>query len=60
MSNCVQRQGIGRKILQHLCRQSNAKGADGCIVFVQQHERMFFWKCGFRMSGKYRVMKPCR
>ncbi len=58
-SNCVQRQGIGRKILQHLCRQSNAKGADGCIVFVQQHERMFFWKCGFRMSGKYRVMKPC-
>ena len=45
--------------MAQLCRQSNAQGADGCIVFVKQDERMFFWRCGFRWSGKYRVMKPC-
>ena len=55
----MQRRGIGRRIALHLCRQSNAKGADGCIVFVKQSERMFFWRCGFRWSGKYRVMQPC-
>ena len=54
----MQRQGMGRRIVMHLCRQSHANGADGCIVFVKQSERMFFWKCGFRWCGKYRVMKP--
>lgn len=49
------RNGIGRKIVRLLMKKCIKEGASSCVVFAPR-ERMFFWKCGFRWSNRYKVM----
>ena len=50
-----QRQGVGRKLIGILRRTCEAKGATGYLVFAPR-ERVFWWKCGFRLGSRYKVM----
>ncbi|KAK9916151.1 hypothetical protein WJX75_009410 [Coccomyxa subellipsoidea] len=47
--------GVGKGLVTLLMKNCIRKGASGCVVFAPR-ERMFFWKCGFRWSNRYRVM----
>lgn len=51
-----QRRGIGTKLLRKLCKDTKAAGAQSIAVFSAPDSRLFFWKAGFRMDFRYKIM----
>lgn len=51
-----QRRGIGTKLIRTLCKETIESGAQSIAVFSVPDSRLFFWKAGFRMDFRYKIM----
>jgi ribosomal protein S18 acetylase RimI-like enzyme len=54
-----QRRGIGTKLIRTLCKETRAAGAQSIAVFSAPDSRLFFWKAGFRMDFRCRILHSC-
>lgn len=50
------RRGLGSQMLKELCKDTKDKGAQSIAVFTGPSNRLFFWRNGFRLDFRYRVM----
>eukprot|EP00892_Ulva_mutabilis_P004816 jgi/Ulvmu1/2706/UM014_0162.1 len=50
------RKGLGSQMLKELCKDTREKGAQSIAVFTGPNNRLFFWRNGFRLDFRYRVM----
>lgn len=50
------RKGLGSQLLKQLCKDTKERGAQSIAVFTGPSNRLFFWRNGFRLDFRYRVM----
>jgi N-acetylglutamate synthase-like GNAT family acetyltransferase len=48
--------GVGTTMLRNLCKETREAGAQSIAVFTGPDTRLFFWKTGFRMDFRYKIM----
>jgi len=49
----IQRQGIGRKLIEHCAAVARSAGSKGLHVIGNVHARAFYLSCGFEVLGPF-------
>ena len=49
----MQRQGIGRKLIEHCAAVARSTGSKGLHVIGNEHAREFYLSCGFEIIGPF-------
>jgi GNAT superfamily N-acetyltransferase len=49
----IQRQGIGRKLIEHCAAVARSAGSQAMHVIGNEHARQFYLSCGFEVLGPF-------
>lgn len=60
VSPAVQGRGIGKRLVRNLVADMRSLGPSSFAVFPRPEHREFFFKCGFRLSHRFIMMKYMR